>query len=254
MLVGDGREVVVIDAASPYEDERARLDAHVDALARAGQRVREVVLTHHHHDHSSGAEHLARRLGVPVAAHARTAARLAGRVSIDRAIEDGELLDLPADREGARPRRLRAHLLEGHADGHLVFQEEVTGDVIAGDMVAGTGTIVIDPPEGDMGRYLESLARLKALRPRVLFPAHGPPIGDPAGLVDRYVAHRLDREAKVLAAVAQGAAQVEDLVPRAYTDVAPALYPLAARSLLAHLLKLERDGRVARAGEAWALA
>lgn len=244
-VVGDGPEVVVIDPASPFEDEQDRLDRLVDGL---GRRVREVLLTHHHPDHVGGAERLARRLGVPIAAHARTAERLLGRgTSVDRLVEDGEAIDLP----GPRPRRLRAHLLEGHADGHLVFHEEVTGHVIAGDMVAGTGTIIVDPPEGKMALYLESLHRLKGLGAPVLYPAHGPPIGDPGGLVDEYVAHRLARERKVLAAVEAGAAPVEVLVPRAYPEVAPALYPFAARSLLAHLLKLEAEGRVARAGEAW---
>jgi len=252
-VVGMGEEAVVIDPASPDDDERARLDGLVDALAAEGTRVREVLLTHHHRDHASGAEHLARRLGVPIAAHARTREILAGTVTVDRDVEDGEVIDLPADGPGLRARRLRAHLLEGHADGHLVFHEEVTGGVIAGDMVAGTGTIVIDPPEGKMALYLESLERLGALEPDVLYPAHGPPIGDPAGLVEHYAAHRRMRERKVVRAVEAGAAPVEKLVPRAYDDVREALYPLAARSLLAHLLKLEAEGVVARDGERWRL-
>lgn len=253
-LVGDGTDLVVIDPASPWEEEQALLDAEVDALLTRGHRVREVLLTHHHPDHSSGAEHLARRLGVPIAAHARTAEILAGRVTVDRHVQHGEVFDLPADRPGAEPRRLRAHLLEGHADGHLAFHEEVTNGVIAGDLVAAIGTIIIDPPEGKMGLYLDSLRRLKGLGARVLYPAHGDPIPDPAACVDHYVAHRLGREAKVHAAVEAGAAPVEDLVPRAYPEVAPALYPLAARSLLAHLLKLEEDRRVVRDGEVWRLA
>lgn len=254
-IVGHGRDLVVIDPASPDEEEQARLDRVIDDLLAQGHRVREVLLTHHHPDHSSGAEALARRLGVPIAAHETTRALLSvgARVRVDRLIADGEVFDLPADRPGARPRRLRAHVLEGHADGHLVFHEEVTNGVIAGDMVAGTGTIIVDPPEGKMGLYLDSLRRLRALGARVLYPAHGPPIGDPARFIDDYVAHRLEREAKVLAAVAAGAAPLEDLVPRAYTDVKPELYPFAARSLLAHLQKLEQDGRVTASGDVWRL-
>lgn len=251
LLIGDGNELVVIDPASPWDDEQARLDALLDQLAGEGRRVREVLLTHHHPDHVSGAAHLAARLGAPVGAHRRTAELLRGRVKVDHALEDGHLIELPADRPGARPRRLRAHLLEGHADGHLVFHEEVTNHVVAGDMVAGTGTILIDPPEGKMSLYLRSLERLAGLGAALLYPAHGPPIGDPAGLAREYVAHRLMREAKVLRAVEAGAGPLEDLVPRAYDDTPPFLYPLAARSLLAHLHKLEEEGRVAREGEAW---
>lgn len=252
LVIGDGSELVVIDPASPWPEEQARLDALLDGLLGDGRRVRALLLTHHHPDHVSGAAHLAARLRAPVAAHRRTAELLRGQVHVDQPLEDGHLLELPADRPGARPRRLRAHLLEGHADGHLVFHEEVTGQVVAGDMVAGTGTILIDPPEGKMALYLRSLERLAGLGARLLYPAHGPPIGDPAGLAREYVAHRLMREAKVLAAVQAGPGEVEALVPRAYDDTPPALYPLAARSLLAHLHKLAEDGRVALQGERWA--
>ena len=251
-LIGDGSEVVVIDPASPYPEERARLDALIDRCVEEGQRVREILLTHHHHDHVSGAAHLAERLGVPIAAHRRTQEILAGLVPVTRTIDDGEVWEFPADRPGARARRLRATLLEGHADGHLVFQEEVTGGVIAGDMVAGVGTILIAPPEGDMALYLESLRRLKGLNPSVLYPAHGPPIGDPAALIDFYIAHRLQREAKVLAAVAAGAGAIEDLVPRAYDDADPRVYPLAAKSMATHLAKLRAEGQVTEHEGRWA--
>lgn len=257
MIVGDGSEAVVIDPASPYPEERAKLDALLDGLAAAGTRVREVVLTHHHHDHCSGAQHLADRLGVPIAAHARTQERARDLARVTRLIEDGEVIDLPADRPGARPRRLRAHLLEGHADGHLAFHEEVTNSVIAGDMVAGVGTIVVDPPEGDMARYLESLRRLRALGGELLYPSHGPPIGDPAGVLDFYVAHRLEREAKIVAALEPGPADLEAIVPRAYDDKPAQVFPLAKRAALAHLIKLEAEGKVERrasdGAETWSL-
>ncbi len=254
LIVGDGSEVVVIDAASPYADEQQRLDGILDELAAEGRRVRELILTHHHHDHSSGAQHLADRLGVGIAAHARTRELLEGKVNVTRTLSDGELIELPADLPGSRPRRLRVWLTEGHADGHLVFQEEETGSVIAGDMVAGIGTILVDPPEGKMALYLESLAKLKALDGSLIYPSHGPPIGDPASYVQKIIDHRLAREAKVLAALEAGPSDIEGVLPKAYDDKPPAIYPLAARAALAHLEKLELEGAVSRDGDVWRLS
>jgi ribonuclease/clavin/mitogillin len=255
LVIGSGSEVVVIDPASPYPEEQARLDERLDALAEAGQHVREILLTHHHHDHCSGANHLAERLGVPVAAHANTWVRLEGRVRVDRPIEDGEVIDLPADLPGALPRRLRAHLTEGHADGHLIFHEELSHTLIAGDMVAGVGTIVIDPPEGRMGDYLASLRRMAALEASILYPSHGSPVGDPRGYAEYYIRHRLGREAKILDALrALGPCPVEDLLPHAYADKPASVYPLARRAALAHLFKLEADGAARRQEEDWAPA
>jgi glyoxylase-like metal-dependent hydrolase (beta-lactamase superfamily II) len=247
----------VVDPGSPFPEEQARLDAVLDALAAEGRRVREVRVTHHHFDHVGGVEHLRARLpGVPIAAHRRTAELLAGRVRFDRHIDDGEVLALDAGTPGER--RLRAVFTPGHTPGHLCYLEEVTGVLIAGDMLAGAGFIVIDPPEGDMRQYLDSLARLKALAPRAIYPAHGLVIADAAARLDEYVAHRLAREAKVAAALdaatvarragagsgAAGAgATLAELLPVAYDDTPLLLHPIAARSLHAHLLKLQADAR-----------
>jgi glyoxylase-like metal-dependent hydrolase (beta-lactamase superfamily II) len=247
-VVVGGDEVVVIDPASPYDDELSRLDGLLDALQAAGTRVREILLTHHHPDHVGGAQHLSRRLGVPVAAHRTTRELLDGRVEVTRDVTDGEVIELP----GPPRRRLRAILCEGHADGHLAFLEETTHTLIAGDMVAGTGTILIAPPEGKLGLYLRSLQALADLDAARLIPSHGPAIGDPRGLLEQYATHRGWRERKVVAALAQaGAAPLEALVPLVYDDVPPAVYPLAARSLLAHLLKLEEEGLATQTDEVW---
>src|SRR5207249_1550212 len=129
-------------------------------------------------------------------------------------------IDLPASgRRGARdakPRRLRALLTPGHAVGHLAFLEETSGSVVAGDLVAGFGWIIIDPPEGDMAVYLRSLARLRSLGARLVYPAHGPPISSCEAKVDEYVGHRLAREAKILAAARAGAVRLDAVVRAAY--------------------------------------
>jgi glyoxylase-like metal-dependent hydrolase (beta-lactamase superfamily II) len=247
-VLGRGR-LFLVDPASPYQDEQARLDAVLDELARAGERVAALVLTHHHVDHVSGAVHLAERLGVPIWAHAVTADKLRGRVTVERPISDGEVLD-------AGEAGFQAVFTPGHAPGHLCFFDPQSGALVAGDMVASVGTIVVEPDDGgDMRLYLESLARLRALSPTALYPAHGPPLvgADAIAKLDFYVAHRLEREARVLAALGADAVPVSELVPPAYPDVPPAIYPLAARSLLAHLLKLEAEGRAVREGERWRL-
>jgi endoribonuclease LACTB2 len=244
------RELIVIDPASPWADEQGALDAALDELAAAGRRVKEIWLTHHHLDHVSGAAHLAARLGVPVAAHPITARLVAERIRVDRLLADGEVVVVPGDEGlGIPERRLRCVFTPGHAPGHHCYFEETTGFMVAGDMVAGIGTIIVDPDEGDMAEYLASLARMKALGPRALLPAHGPVLTDPPGKIDEYTRHRLWREERVASALGKrGTATPGDLVPEVYQDVPPALFPLAERSLLAHLIKLARDGR-ARAAE-----
>jgi glyoxylase-like metal-dependent hydrolase (beta-lactamase superfamily II)/8-oxo-dGTP pyrophosphatase MutT (NUDIX family) len=248
-LVGAG-ELVLIDPATPYGDEQGAIDRVLDEAIAAGERPVAIWLTHHHLDHVGDVARLAARHRIPVAAHAVTRALLAGRVDVDVELADGDRLELAGD----PPRSLRVVFTPGHAPGHLCFFEEATGFLVAGDMVAGIGTILVDPDEGDMTAYLASLARMRELGPRRLLPAHGPLLADPGAALDRYIAHRLWREARVRAALAAGPRAPAALVPEVYADVAPALYPLAERSLRAHLLKLEADGVARRSGEGWQLA
>ncbi len=235
-------ELSIVDPASPWPDEQARLLAALRALARAGRPVVRILLTHHHLDHVSGAEVLASALGVPVLAHPETRARVAVRV-------DEELA--PDAVVGQGIDALRCVLTPGHAPGHLCFARE-NGVLAAGDMVAGVGTILVDPDEGDMLEYLASLERLRALAPALLLPAHGPPILRAEAKLAEYRAHRLMREARVVTALAQ-ARTLDALVPLAYADTPAAVWPLAARSLRAHLDKLVKDGRVRRVGDEWTL-
>jgi glyoxylase-like metal-dependent hydrolase (beta-lactamase superfamily II)/8-oxo-dGTP pyrophosphatase MutT (NUDIX family) len=243
LVLGDGPEVVVIDPASPYPEEQEALHGLVADLVREGRRVKAILLTHRHVDHVSGADDLARRTGAPILAHPLVKDALRGTVGVTGTLEDGQVIELAAP-SPRRTRRVRPVLTEGHARGHLAFFEETSRTLVAGDMVAGYGWILIDPPEGDMQVYLDSLARLRALGASLLLPAHGPPIGDPNGKLDEYVRHRLAREAKVLAAFERGARALPDVVLGAYEDTPPALHGLAARAALAHLLKLQAEGRI----------
>jgi glyoxylase-like metal-dependent hydrolase (beta-lactamase superfamily II) len=164
-------------------------------------------------------------------------------VTVDGFIEDNELIEI----EGDPGWRLRALHTPGHARGHLCFYEEITGAIITGDLVVGIGTVVIDPPEGNMKHYFDSLRRLLALpRLSVLFPAHGPAIGAAREKIEEYIEHRTMREDKILAAIKAGATSPHEIVEAAYTDVNPAMWGLAERSTVAHLEKLEEESRIVR--------
>ena len=222
--------VLVVDPGSPFPDQQAALDA---ALAEVP--VELVLLTHHHGDHIGGATALAERRGVPIAAHAATARRLEGIVEVTRTIEDGE------DIAG-----VTAVFTPGHAEGHLCFEHG--GAMIAGDMVAGIGTILIDPDEGDMTQYLASLERMLARTATTLLPAHGPAITDGPAKLREYLSHRRMREERVASSLSEEPQLLSALLVTAYADTPRVLWPLAERSLVAHLVKLAREGRAAPDG------
>jgi glyoxylase-like metal-dependent hydrolase (beta-lactamase superfamily II) len=222
--------VAVVDPGSPYPDQQAILDRVLEVLPPA-----VVLLTHHHGDHVGGAAALAERWSVPIAAHGATARRLAGRVPVTQIVEDGETV------HGAT-----AIGTPGHAEGHLCF---AVGDaIVAGDMVAGLGTILIDPTEGDMAVYLASLERLLARPQMTLLPAHGPAIADGHGKLRDYLSHRRLRESRIAAALRDEPRPLAELVAEAYSDTPRALWVLAERSLLAHLVKLAREQRAIDVG------
>jgi len=243
------QEIVVLDPASPYEEEQAELAACIDELLSSGRTLREIILTHHHPDHVAGVSALVRSLGgrVPVAAHQLTAEHLRERIRVDRFIEDDEVIELA----GAPTFSLRALHTPGHTRGHLSFYEAQTGALITGDNIVGLGSVLIDPPEGNMRDYLASLERYRALLPhvKVLFGGHGPAVASPAAKIEEYIAHRLAREANILRAVRAGASAPPEIVAQVYTDVNPKAHPMAERAVLAHLEKLEADNLVRRAGE-----
>ncbi|HZB46310.1 MAG TPA: MBL fold metallo-hydrolase [Pyrinomonadaceae bacterium] len=242
------RDFLVIDPGSPYEDEQAALREYVDELMNEGRSLRQIILTHLHPDHVAGANALRGHLNgrVHVAAHRLTAEPLAGKVRVDRFIEDGDIIELGGD----PPLALRAMHTPGHTRGHLSFYEERTGALLTGDNIVGVGSVLIDPPEGDMRDYFATLARYRALpHLSVLFGGHGPAVGSPRAKIDEYVAHRRERERRILDAVREGARSAAEIVARVYTDVHPKMHALAERAVLAHLDKLEADGAVARDGD-----
>ena len=233
-VIGAG-EVVVIDPASPYEEEQAILDG---VLAK--RKVREIWLTHLHRDHVSGANHLKQQFGVKIAAHPITARDLEGVVEVDRTFQQDERLNL----SGKPGWSLSVIHTPGHARGHVCIFEENNGSLITGDLMAGFGTIVIDPPEGHMATYLDSLERMQRLPVTALFPAHGPVMANAKKKIQEYIDHRIDRERKIFAAWERGHREPAAIVREVYMDVAPAMYALAERSVIAHLEKLREERRI----------
>jgi hydroxyacylglutathione hydrolase len=251
-VVGRG-EVAVID---PGPAIPAHLDAILAALA-PGERVAAILVTHAHLDHSALAPELAAATGAPVLAFGGATA---GRSPVmqrlvaegltgggegidtafrpDRCLADGESVEGP-------DWRLTALHTPGHMGGHLCLEWE---DVLfTGDHVMGWAPSLVSPPDGDMGAYMASLARLAARPWRRFLPAHGAAVEDPAARLEALISHRRGREAALLAALRQGAADLATLTARVYTDIAPALRPAAERNALAHLVDLaERNLALAR--------
>ena len=234
-------DLLIVDPGTPDEEELSVLVRQLKQYQAEGLKLHGILLTHHHGDHIGGLASLAHQLKLPVFAHPLTADRLP--VKTDVLVNDGDLIDLPN-------MPWRALHTPGHARGHLTLVHEPSRAAIVGDMVAGIGTIVIDPPEGNMGEYLRQLKRLHDLPVRAIYPAHGSPLPDGPAKLAEYAAHRAWREAKVIAALEGVGLTVDQLVAKAYDDVAAFVHPLAERNTVAILGKLveerraeNRDGR-----------
>ena len=236
------REIAVIDPGPA-------IDAHLDAIeAQAGGDIRWILATHTHPDHSPAAAPLAERTGAIQLGRPAPDGKVQDRsFRPDRVLEDGELLQ-------TEEFTLRAVRTPGHASNHVCFRHELHRMLFTGDHIMSGSTVVIDPPDGDMKQYLESLQRLKTLNLDSLAPGHGPLINAPDEMVDWLIEHRLGREAKVISALgANPDLELKALTPFVYDEIDPKLHGLASRSLLAHLLKLEIEGRAACKNGRWSL-
>jgi glyoxylase-like metal-dependent hydrolase (beta-lactamase superfamily II) len=239
-ILGPGPCVVV--------DPGPDLPAHLDAveIALGAYDVAAICITHYHPDHAAGAEHLAVRLGAPLAATPESA-RLAELEALDQPLSEGTAVEFGGGHLEVVP-------TPGHCSDHVCFYWPDERALFAGDVIMGEGTSMIAPPEGDMTAYLSTLERLAQMEVSVIYPGHGEPVEDPVARVSEYIAHRLEREQQVLGALAAGAETPHAIRAVVYDDLDPQLYLAAEGSVLAHLSKLLADGRVLVEGERYRLA
>lgn len=227
---GRGRAAVV----DPGPAHAAHLEAIVASAAERGFEIAAILVTHGHPDHAPGAAPLHARTGAPVYAHPLA------RFPHDVACTDRERIAIGDV-------AIEALHTPGHARDHLVFSLPDEDVLFTGDVVIGRGTVVIAPPWGDMRQYQATLERLRRDFPgaRSIFGGHGERVDDPRAKLDEYIAHRIEREAGILALLdREGPLTVPQIVQTLYVDVDPVVHPAAARQVMAHLEALEREGRV----------
>jgi hydroxyacylglutathione hydrolase len=243
LMTGPGTNTYLVGARQPLLiDTGAGLPGYIRLLEDflAGERlgeVRQVLVTHRHMDHMGGVPDVRRAFP---------------RVPVAKLVRNDATLPVPmeplADGAVVRAAGVTLHALHtpGHASDHLCYYLEEERALFTGDLILGGSTTVIPPDDGDLGDYMASLRRVLALDVQRIYPAHGPVLEPARPVIEGYIAHRLERDAQILQAVGGGAETVADIVARVYRAVPPALHGVARLSVLSHLAKLEREGRVAR--------
>lgn len=237
-----GANVAVIDPG-PLDD------THLKALLStvADQTVSHVLVTHSHRDHAPLARPFADAVGAPVLAAAAPPRTVHASAMPDEDDDEGFSADIVlkgGERLQGDGWTIEALATPGHASNHLAFILEEENALFSGDHIMGWSTTVVAPPDGDMTDYMESLDAVIARGFSTIWPTHGAPITEPDPFLRAYRAHRLVREAQVLARLAAGDQHIADMVPKLYAAVDSRLWPAARLSVWAHLIALERVGRV----------
>ena len=249
-IVGSGT-VAVID---PGPADPAHLAALHDALG--GEKVSHIVVTHTHRDHSPAAVALKAATGAEIVGCAplviedlgpRADESFDATYAPDRVLADGEQVSGPGW-------TLTALATPGHTSNHLCYALPEEKALFTGDHVMGWSTSVVSPPDGDMTDYLASLKLLLSRDDQVYYPTHGPAVTEPQRLVRGMIGHRRQREGQILKLLGQGDKPIPAMVAVMYANIAPALHPAAGRSVLAHLIDMERRGLVSQDDESWRLA
>jgi hydroxyacylglutathione hydrolase len=243
LMTGPGTNTYLVGARRPILlDTGAGVPGYMTLLtaylrAEGEDVVSRVILTHRHVDHMGGVPDVRRAFPrVPVAKLVRNDATLPVPME---SLADGTVIR----GDGVT---LHAVYTPGHASDHLCYYLEEERALFTGDLILGGSTTVIPPDDGELADYLASLRRVLELDVQRIYPAHGPVLEPARPVIEGYIAHRLERDRQILAALAAGAETAADVVARVYREVSPALHPVARLSVLSHLQKLEREGRVLR--------
>ncbi len=249
-FTGDGNWTYLIPGDTPVLiDAGVGAQSHLGALAAAAPAgPARVLVTHVHADHASGAPAIRSRWPSAQFSKCPWPERDAEVDVPWQALRDGDLMPTA---EGD----LEVLHTPGHSPDHLAFWHADSRTVFVGDLlVLGTTVFIPASSGGSLADYLQSLRTLLALRPLRAWPAHGPVIDDPEALIRHYLDRRQQREEQVLDALESGVSTVDDITSAIYTGLTSALAPMARETVLAHLLKLEDDGRVRKDGQQWAVA
>jgi glyoxylase-like metal-dependent hydrolase (beta-lactamase superfamily II) len=248
-LIGGGGSVALVDPGPDLPD-------HIEALKRAigARRVSHILVTHSHRDHSPAAAPLKAWSGASVYGLPDHAAPCGDEGAVDEAhdhdfvpdvlVHDGKVI-------AGEGFTIACVATPGHTANHVCYALVEEKALFSGDHVMGWSTSVIAPPDGDMGRYIASLEKLRARDESIFYPTHGAPIADPKARLDMLIAHRRMRETQILDMLAEGGATVEALTARLYPGIGAGLARAAAQQVLAHLLLLAEKGQAAREGAAW---
>jgi glyoxylase-like metal-dependent hydrolase (beta-lactamase superfamily II) len=241
-LIADDGRAALVDAGV---GEPAHLGDLAEALADRRARLEVVLVTHGHRDHAAGAPAIAQAHGSASFAKLPWPREDEQYAIAWRPLEPGETIVA-----GGAP--LMVVHTPGHSPDHVAFWHEPSGTVFSGDLVVlGSSVMIHSSRGGDLAEYLASLERLQTLKPVRLLPAHGPAIDDPRGVLAAYIAHRMERERQVLAALAAGHSTVPAIAESIYDGLAPALMPAARENVRAHLDKLRAEGRASHVDGAW---
>ena len=234
-VIGHG-EVAILDPGP-------LLDEHIDALLDAlkGETLTHILISHTHLDHTAAVPTVKEGTGAPTYGFGPHQSRegMGGDLDFtpDVVIRDGDTIE-------GKGWALTALHTPGHAGNHLCFALPQENALFSADHVMGWSTSVVSPPDGDMADYFRSLEKLRGRTEQVYWPGHGPEIPDPAPFIEAFIAHRRERETAILDRIAAGDETIEAMLTPIYGELDPKLRPAAARSVLAHLVKLVAEGRV----------